>query len=166
MELPTAPTSSHIYTRNPLAGGIRLALTEGESLIGPYACLSYCWRESQSESFTTKTTNIESRLESIVWQKLPKMIADAAFMASNWGIRYMWVDSLCIIQVSSEDCQQEASKVCQVYKNAFLTFYAAAHPQRCDGVLKARMCHSTVRTTMRLDLNQKTFGICSDRRLG
>ena len=39
-------------------------------------------------------------------------------------IRYLWVDTLCIIQDSEEDWEAELGKVADVYGGAFLTLSA------------------------------------------
>ena len=41
------------------------------------------------------------------------------------GIRYLWVDTLCIIQDSEEDWEAELGKMADVYGGAFLTLSAA-----------------------------------------
>ncbi|KAF2445386.1 hypothetical protein P171DRAFT_520191 [Karstenula rhodostoma CBS 690.94] len=58
------------------------------------------------------TTHIDSRI-------LPQTFRDAVSTVRRLVIRYIWIDSLCIIQASAEDWQVEAALMAQVYGNAF-----------------------------------------------
>jgi hypothetical protein len=61
----------------------------------------------------------------IIISDLPKTFRDAVKIASTLNVRYLWIDSLCIIQDSEEDWQAEAGKMSAVYRNAAFTI--AAH---------------------------------------
>jgi hypothetical protein len=50
---------------------------------------------------------------------LPKMFQDAVFITRQLEIKYLWINSLCIIQDSQEDWSQEAAKMGDVYRYAF-----------------------------------------------
>lgn len=45
-------------------------------------------------------------------------------VARHMRIRYMWIDSMCIIQEDPDDWNREGGKMFQVYKNSFVTFAA------------------------------------------
>lgn len=53
------------------------------------------------------------------------------------GYRYLWIDSLCIIQDSEEDWTQEAGRMAQVYGNAILNL-AACGPSSDTGCFETR----------------------------
>jgi hypothetical protein len=72
----------------------RLYISEGEKQ--QYAALSHCWGPSQL--LTTNTATISDRQKGINWQDLPKTFRDAIKICHILGIRYIWIDSLCIIQ--------------------------------------------------------------------
>ncbi|KAF2713602.1 hypothetical protein K504DRAFT_462115 [Pleomassaria siparia CBS 279.74] len=57
---------------------------------------------------------------------LPGAINDAITAANSLGIRYMWVDSLCILQDSDEDKRRECAAMADVYRNAALTIVVHA----------------------------------------
>ena len=61
-----------------------------------YIALSHCWGPSQT--FTTTNATLEQRLSSIEWKELPRTYRDAVKVACKLHIRYIWIDSLCIIQ--------------------------------------------------------------------
>jgi len=51
-------------------------------------------------------------------------------------VRYLWVDSLCIIQDSQEDQQKEISQMGFVYQNVYFTTAAAAATGGFDGLFE------------------------------
>jgi hypothetical protein len=57
------------------------------------------------------------------------------------GFRYLWIDSLCIIQDSLEDWQNEASKMMDVYSNSQCTLAATASLDGCEGLSRPRDVH-------------------------
>ncbi|KAF7532425.1 hypothetical protein G7054_g7944 [Neopestalotiopsis clavispora] len=60
----------------------------------------------------------------IPWNSLPNTFRDAIEVTRQLGVRYLWIDSLCIIQDDENDWKQESSKMVEVYQNAYLTIYA------------------------------------------
>jgi hypothetical protein len=57
--------------------------------------------------------------------KLPKTTPDAIHVTQKLGLKWLWVDSLCIRQDSAEDWTQEAKTQVGVYQNCFLCDAAA-----------------------------------------
>ena len=55
---------------------------------------------------------------------LPKTFRDAVTITRNLGIRYLWIDSLCIIQDSEEDWIRESSRMGRIYRDAAVTIFA------------------------------------------
>jgi Heterokaryon incompatibility protein (HET) len=53
---------------------------------------------------------------------------DAVRVCRRLGIRYLWIDSLCIIQDSKDDWELESSKICDYYENSYITISAASSP--------------------------------------
>ena len=62
--------------------------------------------------------NILSMKDRIELSDLSKTFQDAMKVAQYLGLRYIWIDSLCIIQDSKEDWQKEAGLMGQVYSNS------------------------------------------------
>ena len=71
-------------------------LVDGEEAISPYAALSYCWGASMP--LRSLTENISLFRDGIAIQDLAKTVQDAITVCTTLDIRYLWVDSLCIIQ--------------------------------------------------------------------
>jgi len=89
-----------------------------------YAALSYCW--GRQAPLLTKQNNIEEHKQGIRPDQLQKTLLDAATIARELGIGYIWIDALCIIQDSPEDWRIEARQMDRIYTEAALTICATA----------------------------------------
>ncbi|KAG1819914.1 heterokaryon incompatibility protein-domain-containing protein [Suillus variegatus] len=103
---------------------------------GFYAALSYVWGEPQPHSVCT--TKLSTYLESIDILLLPKTIRDAIFCTHNLNLRYLWADTLCILQDSDEDKQREIPQMCDIYRCAYVTIIAASSWKVSEGFLHNR----------------------------
>jgi hypothetical protein len=101
---------------------IRLVETTGE--IGRYNCLSYCWGQGMTLKTTQETLDLHKAR--IPWQSLPKTFQDAIEFTRRLGVRYIWIDSLCIIQHDKEDWERESAKMYEVYRKSYLTLAATS----------------------------------------
>jgi len=63
---------------------------------------------------------------------LPKTFQDAVKITQRIGKRYLWIDSLAIIQDDTQDWESEAAKMAVIYENSFLTI-AATSSENCQG---------------------------------
>ena len=66
-----------------------------------YATLSHCW--GQSRKLITTVATLQHRLNSIPWDSLPKTFQDAITVIRKLNLRYIWIDSLCILQDDEYD---------------------------------------------------------------
>ncbi|CZR51214.1 uncharacterized protein PAC_01089 [Phialocephala subalpina] len=102
------------------------------AMTGHYICLSHCW--GQKQPMVTKKNNIGAWKKGIPWTLIPRTFQDAIALTRDLRIRYLWIDSLCIIQDDSKDWQQQAGKMAEIYKNSLITLAATSSPD-CDGGL-------------------------------
>jgi Heterokaryon incompatibility protein (HET) len=68
-----------------------------------YACLSHQWGKPDMNArsvMTTLKSNLQSRLKGFRLENLPERYQEAMILCHLLGVRYIWIDSLCIIQVS------------------------------------------------------------------
>ncbi|KAF2468074.1 HET-domain-containing protein [Lindgomyces ingoldianus] len=91
---------------------------------GVYMCLSHCWGP-QGCALKTTSQNLGAHKNCISFEFLPQTFKDAVIFTRWLGIRYLWIDSLCIIQDSDEDWELESGAMAQVYENSYLTLSAA-----------------------------------------
>jgi hypothetical protein len=87
-----------------------------------YTALSYRWGGDQP--FRTTKQTLSTKLGHISPSSMPKTLQDAVFVARKLGIRYLWIDSLCIIQDDPLDMARELSTMHTVYKNATIVIAA------------------------------------------
>lgn len=90
---------------------------------GTYAILSYCWGCPQP--FRLTKALLENYRREIPFHKLPKSIQDAVQVTRGLDIRYLWVDSFCIIQDDEDDKNQEIPHMQNYYKNAQIVVLAS-----------------------------------------
>lgn len=65
---------------------------------------------------------------------LSKTFQDAVVLTRALRIRYLWVDSLCIIQHDLDDWERESAKVSSVYANGALAIAATHVKDGSDGL--------------------------------
>jgi hypothetical protein len=117
-ELPTRILD--VDPPGPQACQIRLYETNGET--GLYVALSHCWGKSQM--FKTERGSLNLRRRNIPWDIIPRTFQDAITFVRRLGLRYLWIDSLCIIQDDRADWERESAKMASIYTNAVLTIAA------------------------------------------
>lgn len=113
---------------------IRLSTSLGQR--GDYAALSYCWGGPQTEA--TTLLNLDSRKIGFKLSSLPRTLRDAVITTRQLGLRFLWVDAICILQDSTADKEVEMSTMAQVYKNAFVTIIAGYSKSCYEGFLEDR----------------------------
>ncbi|KAI0177585.1 heterokaryon incompatibility protein-domain-containing protein [Pestalotiopsis sp. NC0098] len=99
-----------------------IQLVEPRAQHGTYACLSYCW--GKTEGFTTTRQTIDIRRSGFAVTDLPATLRDAVKVVRYLGVRYLWIDSLCICQDDSEDWTRESAQMTEIYANAHLVLAA------------------------------------------
>ncbi|KAF9456984.1 heterokaryon incompatibility protein-domain-containing protein [Collybia nuda] len=99
-----------------------------------FAALSYVWGGPQLHCTTTE--NINGYYSFIEPAKIPKTISDAVIVTRRLGLRYLWVDSFCIIQDSDDDKAHEISKMRLTFRDAFITILAARANAVSEGFLQ------------------------------
>ncbi|KAI1117642.1 heterokaryon incompatibility protein-domain-containing protein [Nemania sp. NC0429] len=116
----------------------------------PYIALSYCW--GNGVCFKTTKANITDMMTGIERTSLPSVVSDAINITGVLGFKYIWVDSLCIIQDDMHDWEEESARMCSIYEGAYLTI-AASSAESADVFLAERyqrheptvfQCHQSV----------------------
>lgn len=121
---PAAPLPSRVLDVAANSGsgsGVRLYVSEGET--DPYIALSHCW--GHKPFLRTLSGSLDAHRSEIVWARLPQTFQDAVEFTRKLGIRYLWIDSLCIVQDDQQDWRREAAKMASVYQGATLVISAA-----------------------------------------
>ncbi|KAF1851596.1 uncharacterized protein K460DRAFT_272554 [Cucurbitaria berberidis CBS 394.84] len=83
-----------------------------------YVALSHLWNQ---EHVTLSSDSLQDMLTNLPLQTLPTAVQAAVSTAQRLGYRYIWVDSLCILQDSEDDKRHECATMASVFRNAALT---------------------------------------------
>ncbi|KAH8695833.1 heterokaryon incompatibility protein-domain-containing protein, partial [Phaeosphaeriaceae sp. PMI808] len=90
-----------------------------------FLALSHCWGKSRP-SLVLCSSTMDILSTGVELADLPRTFRDASRVTRMLDIRYLWIDSLCIVQDSSADWQKEAAQMDSVYRKAHLTLAAAS----------------------------------------
>lgn len=105
-----------------------------------YATLSHCWG-SAPNFLTLDSGNVERLKEWNSTDCLPKTFRDAALLCYRIGIRYLWIDSLCILQAgkgSAEDWSLHVTEMRTIYSNGLLNIAASRAASADEGMYSPR----------------------------
>ncbi|KAJ3534311.1 hypothetical protein NM208_g7589 [Fusarium decemcellulare] len=115
----------------------RLVITNGES--ERYLALSYCWGSPGTDilklTYQTMSSLCEGAIDESAFAKTHR---EAFHLARSLGVRYIWVDALCIIQDDRDDWSIQSVKMGDIYGNADLTIIAGSCPDVRHGFLQNR----------------------------
>jgi hypothetical protein len=101
-----------------------------------YVALSHCW--GLAAKFVLLKANIKACTNCIKLVTLARTFQDTITICRKLGQRYIWIDSLCIIQDDHDDWKSESARMASVYKNALFTIAATRSSGDEDGFLQAR----------------------------
>ncbi|KAF7674450.1 hypothetical protein GT037_007210 [Alternaria burnsii] len=122
--IPKLPT--RVLDLRPDADDMNVRLITTQGLNARYACLSHRW--GRSAALQTLKCNYVSHTQGIGWDMLPKTFLEATLIAQDLGLRYLWIDSLCIIQDDEDDKSHEIAAMSSIYTNSYITI-AATHSE-------------------------------------
>jgi hypothetical protein len=104
-----------------------------------YIALSHRWgNPEEHRPFCTTRSNIAEFEKGIDYGRLPKTFQDAIRITRNLGVRFLWIDSLCIIQDDPDDWKAESQLMEAVFSSAYCTIAATCASGSTDGIFKAR----------------------------
>ncbi|KAF1809927.1 HET-domain-containing protein, partial [Eremomyces bilateralis CBS 781.70] len=92
----------------------------------PYFTLSHCWGTSQRTCLMSNAFRAFADFTS--FSGLPKTYQHAFLVTFSLGYRFIWIDSLCIVQDDEEDWKAQASMMSSVYKGACCNIAATWAP--------------------------------------
>ena len=106
----------------------------------PYLTLSHRWPSGAYVQSLTKLTrnSLEAWREELPLSALHITFQEAIGITRNLGVRYLWIDALCILQDDSEDWSSESSKMGQIYKNAICNIAVGGDFHPTTGIFRAR----------------------------
>lgn len=102
-------------------------LIESSHIKGQYVTLSHRWPIDPSNHFTTTRSSIDSRKRGFSLEDMPPTFRDAVKATRKLGLRYLWIDSLCIIQNDTEDWERQSKMMGDIYYRSAVTIMAATN---------------------------------------
>lgn len=102
-----------------------------------YIALSHCWGTALgARILRTTKSNLTTREAGIHWDEFSKTFQDTIKIAQGLGVRFIWIDSLCIIQDDQDDFEIECAQMGMVYSKAYCTI-AVSISRNCDSLISS-----------------------------
>jgi hypothetical protein len=104
-----------------------------------YVALSHCWGRLEPKTkakFSITTKNLSLRHQGFTIDPEAKTFLDAVTLTRRLGIKYLWIDALCIIQDDAEDWAREAPRMEHIFSGAYCTIAVTSAADTLEGFLK------------------------------
>ncbi|KAF2848297.1 HET-domain-containing protein [Plenodomus tracheiphilus IPT5] len=101
-----------------------------------YLALSYVWGNASVTKLTKKNFFRLQEFQSLSASSatiVPKTIRDAMRLTAQLGVRYLWVDCLCVAQ-DDPHIEDLLNRMNSIYANAYLTIIVANHDNADGGI--------------------------------
>ncbi len=122
---------------------VRLIETKVTKAKGPYCTLSHAW--GQKKLLTTDLWNMAKHLlDGIRMSELTPNFRQAIEVTRFLKVRYIWIDSLAIIQAPPGDFERESVLMHKVYRHSFCNLVAADSMDGFGGLFRQRDPHAVV----------------------
>jgi hypothetical protein len=102
-----------------------------------YIALSHCWGPPQQRPLMTYKSNIHEHSSRIKFVSLSQTFRDAVTITRQLHKRYLWIDSLCILQNDEAEWARESARMGNVYTNAYCTLAAWSSQDGTGGCQQA-----------------------------
>jgi hypothetical protein len=105
-----------------------------------YIALSYMWGGVHQLLMTTENgaeLSLPSSLQRY-WSNIPAVIQDAIHFVAALGERYLWVDSLCIVQNDVKIKHHQILQMGSIYNGALACLVGAVGGDAASGVVGVR----------------------------
>lgn len=126
---------------------IRVVQTKNKNMKEKYMTLSHCWGRKKFVQLTNENLKDFTNL-GIPWEGDPhendicsnKNFAEAIVVTRKLGVRYIWIDSICIIQNQPDqaDWKAEAGLMHKVYRNSYCNLAATVSGDCSGGLFRKR----------------------------
>lgn len=116
----------------------RLCLPRVEQIpISEYTTLSYRWGSYRSDRELT-TQNLETLRSGLPISVLPRAFQDAMIVTRELGVRFLWIDALCILQDGVDDFHRECAQMSEVYARSSCNIVATFGQDARESLFQSR----------------------------
>lgn len=117
-----------------------------------YACLSYVWGTGSQIQYTTTTKSLLETPGGLADAAvdLPQTIRDAIEVTREVGLRYLWIDALCIMQDDEQDKASIIARMNSIYGNANFAIMASTNSNPTEGLPGVSKPRSTAQIVERV----------------
>jgi hypothetical protein len=133
-------------------------------IIDKYTTLSHCWGDERLSPILKLTPKekdeFTNREGGILWSKLPKNFREAIQVTRQLGVRYIWIDALCIVQGPNGDFDHEGQLMHRVYRNSFCNLTASDSRDGSGGLFRSRETEKLIPTSFETS-DTSLFGLGS-----
>lgn len=102
-----------------------------------YVCLSYVW--GQLQMLKLNKGNLDTFMTpgslEMIRENLPKTLNDAIDFLQTNGLRYLWIDTLCLVQDDPEDVSIGVNLMGSIYLNSLFTIIAGSGTDANTGLI-------------------------------
>jgi hypothetical protein len=137
---------------------VRLVATKDwtpQQEVTDYISLSHCWGPAHKRPIMTHKSNIDELSTRIKFASLPRTFRDAVTVARQLHKRYLWIDSLCIIQNDEAEWARESALMGEVYNNAYCTLAAWSSEDSTGGCQQTTdIRHATRKRIFDIDIGR------------
>ena len=99
-----------------------------------YAALSYKWGCTRQFLTTSGELGYSGTPGDLDRRPLPRTVRDAITLTRDIGMRYTWIDALCIFHDDAEHMESQISQMHRIYSEAAVTIIAASSEDADDGL--------------------------------
>lgn len=112
---------------------IRLVDWRSVPTTAKYVTLSHCWGPANRRPICTSKATLSDRMLRIQFEDLSMTFQDAVKICRDLDQKYLWIDSLCIIQDDGEDWSQQAAAMASIYGGSYVTLTALSSADSTQG---------------------------------
>lgn len=135
---PNAQLPTRLIDVGEIGGtGVRLYETKHDDVL-EYLALSHPWGPDRSSHFCTYPENLGHHLQGILLENLPQTFQDAVEVTRSLNQRYLWIDSICIVQGPDGDFTEQAKHMEGIFRQAYCVLAASSAKGQKDGFMKPR----------------------------
>ncbi|KAI0835345.1 heterokaryon incompatibility protein-domain-containing protein [Hypoxylon sp. FL0890] len=133
------------------SGEFEVFIEHTHDKVQPFAALSYCWGGDQPYKTTrSRMKSMKSDSLRLPYEKLARSVQDAIKVTLGLGLKYLWVDALCIIQDDDGDKVEQIAEMPRIYNQACVTIVAARSDRAVMGFLDEIDLAKTTRLSVKL----------------